>query len=53
MERLMTLAALRAELTGREFLYAGKCAREVIEGAGHTGRGAVVQVCARKPGGAE
>jgi len=53
VERLMTLAALRAELTGREFLYAGECAREVIEGTGHTGRGAVVQVCARKPDGAE
>ena len=49
-ELLMTLAALRDELAGLEFLHACECEREVIEGTGHTGRGAVVQVCARKPG---
>ena len=41
---LMTLAALREELAGLEFLIE----REVIEGAGHSGRAAVVQVLARR-----
>ncbi len=53
VELLMTLAALRVELAGLEFLHACECEREVIEGTGHTGRGAVVQVCARKPDGAD
>lgn len=44
----MTLAELRDELTGLEFLVARECERDVIEGAGHTGRGAVVQVVARR-----
>lgn len=46
---LMTLATLREELAGLEFLHARECERDVIEGTGHTGRGAVVQIVARKP----
>jgi SAM-dependent methyltransferase len=45
---LMTLAALREELAGLEFLHARECEREVIEGQGHTGQAAVVQIVARK-----
>jgi hypothetical protein len=45
----MTLVALRDELSGLEFLVARECERDVIEGTGHTGRSAVVQVCARRP----
>lgn len=45
---LMTLASLREELAGLEFEHAAECERDVIEGTGHTGRGAVVQVVARK-----
>lgn len=45
----MTLAALREELAGLEFLVARECEREVIEGTGHTGHAAVVQVCGRRP----
>ena len=48
-ELFMTLAALRAELPGLEFLVAHEIEREVREGTGHTGRGAVVQILARKP----
>ena len=47
---LMTLAALRDELAGLELIIARECERDVIEGTGHTGRAAVVQVLARKPG---
>jgi SAM-dependent methyltransferase len=47
-ELLMTLAALREELAGLEFLIARECERDVIEGAGHTGRAAVVQILARR-----
>lgn len=49
-ELLMTLAALRDELAGLDFLHACECERDVIEGTGHTGRASVVQVCARKAG---
>jgi SAM-dependent methyltransferase len=45
----MTLAALREELAGLDFLVARECEREVIEGTGHTGHAAVVQVCGRRP----
>ena len=45
----MTLTVLREELAGLEFLHAVECERDVIEGTGHTGRGAVVQIVARKP----
>ena len=45
----MTLDALREELLGLQFLVARECEREVLEGTHHTGRGAVVQVCAQRP----
>ncbi len=47
-ELLMTLAGLREELAGLELLVGREIEREVIEGDGHTGRGAVVQVFARR-----
>ncbi len=46
---LMTLAALREELAGLEFEIGREIEREVLEGSGHTGWSAVVQVLARKP----
>jgi 2-polyprenyl-3-methyl-5-hydroxy-6-metoxy-1,4-benzoquinol methylase len=49
-EMTMTLAGLREELAGLEFVHAEELLREVVEGTGHTGLGAVVQVLARKPG---
>ena len=47
-ELLMTLAGLREELAGLEFLIARELERDVVEGNGHTGRGAVVQILARQ-----
>ncbi len=47
LELLMTLAGLRDELAGLEFFVGREIEREVIEGYGHTGRGAVVQILAR------
>ena len=47
-ERLMTLAVLREELSGLEFLVARELERDVTEGGGHTGRAAVVQIFARR-----
>ncbi len=44
---LPTLAALRTELAGLEFLHGQELERDILEGDGHTGRGAVVQVIAR------
>jgi hypothetical protein len=44
----MTLAGLREELAGLEFLVAHELERDVIEGDGHIGRGAVVQILARQ-----
>ncbi|MBI4932398.1 MAG: class I SAM-dependent methyltransferase [Actinobacteria bacterium] len=49
-EMTMSLDLLREELEGLEFLHALETERVVVEGAGHTGVGAVVQVIARKPG---
>ncbi len=49
-ELLMTLAELRAELAGLQFLVAQEIERDVVEGDGHTGRGAVVQIAARRLG---
>jgi SAM-dependent methyltransferase len=49
-EMTMTLAGLRDELAGLEFVHGVEMLREVHEGPGHTGLGAVVQVIARKPG---
>jgi hypothetical protein len=48
-EMTMTLADLRDELAGLEFVHAVETERDVVEGAGHTGVGAVVQVIARRP----
>ena len=45
----MTLAQLRDELAPLEMLHGVELEREVREGSGHTGPGAVVQVIARKP----
>ena len=47
-EMTMSLDILADELAPLEFLHAIELEREVIEGAGHTGLGAVVQVIARK-----
>ncbi len=47
-ERLMTLASLREELSGLEFQIARELERDVTEGTGHTGRGAVVQILGRR-----
>ena len=47
-ELLMTLTALREELAGLDLLIAREIERDVIEGKGHTGRGVVVQVLARR-----
>jgi SAM-dependent methyltransferase len=49
VELLMTAAQLRGELAGLEFEILRELERDVIEGGGHTGRGAVVQVLARRP----
>jgi len=48
-EMMMTLAGLREELAGLEFLQGREIERDVVEGQLHTGLGAVVQVVARKP----
>ena len=46
----MTLDLLRDELVGLEIIHAEELDRDIIEGAGHSGIGAVVQFIARKPG---
>jgi len=48
-ELMMTLAAVRAELAGLDFLDAEEKLREVHEGRYHDGMSAVLQVIARKP----
>jgi SAM-dependent methyltransferase len=48
-ERLVTLAELRAELEGLDLEIARELEREIHEGRYHEGRGAVVQVLARRP----
>lgn len=48
-ELMMDLDALRVELVGLEFEYAEELVRDVHEGPLHHGRGAVVQLRARKP----
>lgn len=45
---LPTLAQLRGELPGLEFVVGREVERDVVEGSGHTGRAAVVQVVARR-----
>ncbi|RMG31325.1 MAG: class I SAM-dependent methyltransferase [Gammaproteobacteria bacterium] len=52
-ELTMTLERLKEELDGLDFVHAAELERDVIEGIYHTGRGAVVQVIARKPGDAK
>lgn len=47
-ELLMNLKDLKEELAGLEFLIARELVRDVVEGGGHTGRGAVVQILGRK-----
>lgn len=48
-ELTMTLEGLRDELAGLEFEHAEERLRPVLEGPGHTGLGAVVQIVARRP----
>lgn len=50
-EMTMTLDGLHTELAGLVFEHGEELVRSVVEGAGHTGDGAVVQVVARKPAG--
>jgi SAM-dependent methyltransferase len=47
---MVTLDAVRRELTGLDFITAQEIERTVQEGKGHHGPSAVVQVVARKPG---
>ncbi len=47
-ELTMTLDTLRKELAPLEFTHAAELERSVLEGTGHTGPGAVVQVIARR-----
>ena len=49
VELMMDLDTLRGELAGLELLHAEETEREIHEGRLHTGRGAVVQIVARKP----
>lgn len=49
MDMTVTLSQLRSELASLEFEQAQELERDVVEGKFHTGRGAVVQVVARKP----
>lgn len=48
-ELTMTLDGLRDELVGLEIVHGVETVRSVIEGPGHTGDGAVVQVIATRP----
>lgn len=48
VDMLPTLAQLREELRGLEFVHATEREREVHEGQGHSGHSAVVRVLARK-----
>ncbi len=48
-ELMMSEAILRDELPGLVFEHLAELEREVIEGSGHTGTGAVVQAIARRP----
>jgi len=48
-EMTMNLLALEKELAGLAFLHAIEMDREVVEGKYHTGKGAVVQIVAKKP----
>jgi SAM-dependent methyltransferase len=46
---LVTAAQLREELVGLDLVIARELERDVREGTGHTGRGAVVQILGRRP----
>ena len=48
IESLMTAQVLEKELTGLRFEHLEHLVRDVIEGVGHTGQGAVVQLIGRK-----
>jgi SAM-dependent methyltransferase len=48
-ELAMSLADLRREVAGLEFVHAVEIERQIIEGHGHTGLGSVVQIIARRP----
>ena len=50
VELTMTMSALEQELSPLELLHAVETERVVVEGTGHTGSAAVVQVIARKVG---
>jgi len=47
-DMLPTLADLRRELDGLDFVHAVECERVVREGSGHTGMSAVVQIVAKR-----
>jgi CobQ-like glutamine amidotransferase family enzyme len=49
-ELTMTLESLREELVGLEIHHGVELLRDVVEGSGHTGTAAVVQLVAVKPG---
>ncbi|WP_020677548.1 SAM-dependent methyltransferase [Geopsychrobacter electrodiphilus] len=49
-ELMLTLTELRQDLADLDLEHALETERDVIEGSLHTGRGAVVQLIARKPG---
>lgn len=49
VDMTMSLTQLKSELDGLVFEHAQELEREVVEGKFHTGKGAVVQIIARKP----
>jgi len=49
VDMTMSLKQLKTELDGLVFEHAQELEREVVEGKFHTGKGAVVQLVARKP----
>jgi len=49
LDMLMSLAELKQELAGLEFVHAVRIEREVREGSGHTGLASVVQILGVKP----
>lgn len=48
VELTMTSECLSEELESLEFIHSVEIEREIVEGTGHTGKGAVVQLIARK-----
>jgi len=50
LELLADLATVKEELDGLSFIRATELVRTIREGQYHTGRGAVVQIIAKKPG---